>query len=95
MNTPENHQKSDLEISAELRQDLRNLDGEPPGIPPKIDKSVLDEAHRRLRSRPRIIVLRRVAAGLAAAAAFILCVTLFLPGRMREEAIQTPPRAAA
>jgi len=71
--TDQNRQFDDLERrpSDRFRKDLRAL-YEPTGaVPPQIDRTILDQARRRL-AKPRRIILRiRWAGGIAAAAAVI------------------------
>jgi hypothetical protein len=77
-----NRQFDDLEqrVSDRFRTDLQGL-FEPPGaVPPRVDRAILEQAHRRL-AKPRPLVIRlRWAAGVAAAAAVVaIGVALFSP----------------
>jgi len=80
--TQHNRQFDDREphVSDRLRQDLQGLFQPPGAVPARVDKAILDQAHRRL-AKPRHLVIRlQWAAGLAAAAAVIvLGVVLFNP----------------
>jgi len=80
--TDQNRQFDDFDrhVSDRLREDLRGLFGPPGPVPPQIDRTILDEAHRRLARPRRLIIRLRWAAGIAAAAAVIaLGVVLYHP----------------
>jgi hypothetical protein len=74
-------------IPDRLRKDLQGLFQPPGGIPARVDKAILDQAHRRLAKPRRLVIRLQWAAGLAAAAAVItLGVILFNP----QSAIKNP-----
>jgi hypothetical protein len=79
--TDHNRQFDDLDrpISDRLRQDLRGLFQLPGGVPPLIDKTILDQARRRLAQPRRRIIRMRWAAGVAVAAAIILGIQIVNP----------------
>jgi hypothetical protein len=70
--TEQNRQFDDRErpVSDRFGRDLRALYGPTGSVPPKIDRAILNQAHRRLVKR-RPILLRLRWAGVAAAAAMV------------------------
>ncbi len=87
--TENNGQFDDLDrqVSDRLRKNLQGL-FEPPGtVPARVDKIILDQAHRRLAQPRRLIIRLRWAAEITAAAAVIaLAVIVFNP----QSAIRNP-----
>ncbi len=80
--TENNRQFDDLDrhVADRLREDLRGL-FEPPGaVPARVDKIILDQAHRRLAQPRRLIIRLRWAAGTAAAAAVIALAVILYQG---------------
>jgi len=78
--TEHNRQFDDREphVSDRLRQDLQGLFQPPGTVPARVDKAILDQAHRRL-AKPRHLVIRlQWAAGLAAAAAAVIVLGVIL-----------------
>ena len=71
--TERDRQPDDVErhVSERFRSDLRALYDPPGGVPPRVDKTILNEAHRRL-ARPRRLIVRLRWAPAAAAAVIVL-----------------------
>jgi len=96
--TEHNRQFDELEphVSDRLRRDLRDLFQSPGAIPAQTDKSILDQARRRLaKPRPFVIRLRWAASIGAVAAVIVLGFVLFspqsgLPRFARNDMIQNP-----
>jgi hypothetical protein len=74
-------------IPDRLRQDLQGLFQPSGPVPARVDKAILDQAHRRLVKPRRLVIRLRWAAGIATAAAVItLGAVLFNP----QSAIKNP-----
>ena len=95
--TEQNRQFDDLEahVPDRLRRDLGDLFQPPGAIPAQVDKSILDQARRRL-AKPRPLIVRlRWAAGIGAVAAvIILGFILFNPQSAIKSPQSRPPALA-
>jgi hypothetical protein len=62
---------SEPHVPDRLRQDLHGLFQPPGAVPARVDRAILDQAHRRLAKPQHLIICLRWAAGIATAAAVV------------------------